>query len=103
MTYDIYKYFDDCVADIVGEIPPEWECTNYHNDACPSYQFNGWHIWVTHHKKAKRDLEFADYSRFCVVPINEFGEFIQNAPSFDCEELAEVLAIVENKHSYEEF
>ena len=100
MTYNIYDYFADCIADIAAAIPDDWNCTSFHHDAAPSYQTNGWHIWVMHHKKAKRDFEFADYSRFCVVPIDGEGCFIENAPSFDFDELPEVLAIVETSHNY---
>lgn len=100
MMKDIYAYFEESISDIKADIPQDWDCTNYHNDTCASFQFNGWHIWISHHKKAKRDMMIADMSRFNVCPINEHGEFIQNAESFDFDCFNEVLAHVAQKHNF---
>lgn len=97
---EMHNYFRECVADIEGAIPAKWENTSFHHDAAPSYQFNGWHIWVMHHKKAKRDIEFENYARFCVVPVDCEGCFIEGASSFDCEDFGDVLTIVATKHKW---
>ncbi len=37
-------------------IPKNWECTSYGNDALPSYQFNGYHIWVDSWDETERKI-----------------------------------------------
>tara|TARA_R100001377_G_C3168681_1_gene102259 strand:+ start:99 stop:704 length:606 start_codon:yes stop_codon:yes gene_type:complete len=36
------------------EIPTGWECTSYGNDELPSYQANGYHIWMDSHHMSER-------------------------------------------------
>jgi len=102
MANDIYKYFSDCVEDIQDRVPSDWEYTAYHNDAAPSYQANGWHIWVLHSKPAKRDREFADDARFNVMPINQHGEYIEGAESYDFDDFSDVLEFVKHGHDLAE-
>ena len=36
------------------QIPDHWECTTYGNDELPSYQVNGFHIWMDSHHLQER-------------------------------------------------
>mgnify|MGYP003670435033 CR=1 FL=1 len=36
------------------DIPKNWECTSYGNDELPSYQVNGFHIWIDSHDLQER-------------------------------------------------
>ena len=40
-------------------LPTEWLCTSYQNDELPSYQYNGWIIWIDERKHSER-LGFQD-------------------------------------------
>ena len=46
MNWDIY------ITDL--DIPDNWECTSFHHDELPSYQFNGYHIWIDSHDLHQR-------------------------------------------------
>ena len=41
------------------KLPTEWLCTSYQNDELPSYQYNGWIIWIDERKHSER-LGFRD-------------------------------------------
>tara|TARA_R100001377_G_C3188299_1_gene109473 strand:- start:841 stop:1206 length:366 start_codon:yes stop_codon:yes gene_type:complete len=36
------------------KIPKNWDCTSYGNDELPSYQVNGFHIWMDSHHVSER-------------------------------------------------
>jgi len=41
------------------KLPTEWLCTSYQNDELPSFQHNGWIIWIDKRKHSER-LGFRD-------------------------------------------
>lgn len=102
MAFNTFEYFYDAIKDIIDRIPENWEYTGYHNDVCPSWQVNGWHIWAHHADKSKREAGFENDARFSICPVNEHGEFIQDAPSVECETLIEVFLHVKQTHNYRE-
>ena len=45
------------------KLPTEWHCTSYQNDELPSYQYNGWIIWIDDRKPTKR-LSYDEGERY---------------------------------------
>ncbi len=45
-------YFKECVKDF--NVPKGWEYVGYHHDACPSYMYNEFQIFVDHPDPSKR-------------------------------------------------
>ena len=41
-------------------IPNNWDCTSFGNDALPSYQVNGLHIWMDSHDISERKANAFD-------------------------------------------
>jgi hypothetical protein len=49
------------------KLPTEWTCTSYQNDELPSYQYNGWIIFIDSKKPSDRLGEIHDWNpRFTV-------------------------------------
>lgn len=67
---DVRKYFDACVEDL--DIPEEWECVSYYNDVCPSWEYNGWHIFIEHRYPELREY-WEDIGRFCLYRAEDYG------------------------------
>lgn len=67
---DVKKYFDSCVEDL--DIPEEWECVSYYNDVCPSWEYNGWHIFIEHRYSELREY-WEDIGRFCLYRAEDYG------------------------------
>ena len=67
---DVKNYFDACVEDL--DIPEEWECVSYYNDVCPSWEFNGWLIFIEHRYSELREY-WEDIGRFCVYKAEDYG------------------------------
>ena len=61
---------DNCLSDI--NIPNQWTDVSWHNDACPSYRFNGFQIWIAEKDKKLRELG-EDSDRFYVSHYNYYG------------------------------
>jgi hypothetical protein len=45
------------------QLPTEWTCTSYQNDELPSFQHNGWIIWIDERKPTKR-LSYDEGERY---------------------------------------
>ena len=43
------------------KLPTEWHCSSYQNDELPSYQYNGWMIWIDEKKPTERLCEVGRY------------------------------------------
>tara|TARA_R110000751_G_scaffold124841_1_gene226321 strand:- start:15 stop:458 length:444 start_codon:yes stop_codon:yes gene_type:complete len=84
-------FFTSCVADL--EKPEGWTNLSWHNDACPSWGFNGYQIFIDHADANKRELG-PEIKRFHVMKEADYGEGY--ARSFDTNSWDEVLKIVEN-------
>ena len=63
-------FFKECIKDL--SIPNEWENISYKNDACPSFLFNGWQIFINHKDPKQREIE--EQLRFFVHKAEEYGE-----------------------------
>ena len=57
----VAEFFDDCLKDFTR--PVGWESVSYYNDVCPSFECNGYHIFVDHPDPKKREL-WDDRTRF---------------------------------------
>ena len=57
-------YIDDL------DIPKNWECTSYANDALPSYQYNDYTIWIDS-SDLKTRRENTDHILGCNSPLSE--------------------------------
>ena len=44
------------------ELPTEWHCTSYQNDELPSYQYNGWIIFIDSKKPSDRLGDIHDWN-----------------------------------------
>ena len=67
MTTD---FFDECTADIT--MPKGFRDTTYKNDACPSWGFNVFQIFIDHPDPNERELG-ADIPRFRIILEKEYG------------------------------
>ena len=72
-------YFDACIEDIT--IPEEWEDVSYGNDACPSWLYNGYQIFIHHRDIEKRESPelnsfryyiYVDYTRDEIYKIFQY-------------------------------
>ncbi|MAO19316.1 MAG: hypothetical protein CMJ25_01085 [Phycisphaerae bacterium] len=57
-------YIDDL------DIPENWECTSYNNDALPSYQYNDYTIWIDS-SDLKIRRENTDHILGCNSPLSK--------------------------------
>tara|TARA_Y100000114_G_scaffold71311_1_gene65294 strand:+ start:1852 stop:2463 length:612 start_codon:yes stop_codon:yes gene_type:complete len=90
---DVKKYFDSCVEDL--EIPEGWECHAYYNDVCPSWEFNGWQVFIEH-----RHFELREYwdglPRFNCFPEADYGD-TENSETFETDSWSDMIAFVNSK------
>ena len=49
--------WDTYITDL--DIPDTWECTNFHHDELPSFEINGYKVWIDSH-----DVEAQARSKF---------------------------------------
>tara|TARA_R100000900_G_C3286095_1_gene154741 strand:+ start:323 stop:625 length:303 start_codon:yes stop_codon:yes gene_type:complete len=82
---------EDCLSDL--NIPSKWKDASWHNDACPSFYYNGFQIWVAEKDPKLRELG-KDSDRFMVGHASYYGEMRYPSPSF--EDFNEVLNYVSN-------
>ena len=82
-------FFDECTADIT--LPQGWKDITYKNDACPSWSFNGFQVFIDHPDPNERECG-PESSRFCVMLEQEYGE--KQTWFHACDTWAEVLNIV---------
>ncbi len=66
------------------DIPNNWECTSFHHDELPSYQFNEWHIWIDSHDKKERELNTKNIIGSDSGLLPRFT--VQTASSYNCED-----------------
>ena len=64
-------------------IPKNWECTSYGNDALPSYQSNGYHIWVDSWDEKERKINADCYNGECDSQCNECYENLFESDNFN--------------------
>ena len=87
--------WEQTFADI--DMPDQWINSSWHNDACPSFAFKGWQIWID--EKNLKDREavsqgFLDSPRFTIMEVNNYSH------SKTCEQLEnfqDVLDFVNKK------
>mgnify|MGYP003138350730 CR=1 FL=1 len=82
-------FFDECTADIT--MPKGFRDTTYKNDACPSWGFNVFQIFIDHPDPNERELG-PETSRFYVKLEEEYGEHPKWSHS--CDTWAEGLNVV---------
>lgn len=74
--------FPDYPAAEMPAIPDGWKDISWHNDACPSFDAYGYHVFVDYADPAKR--EFPDTMRFVVMDEDEeSGEQVCRVESDD--------------------
>ena len=61
--------FDDCVSDLT--MPKGWEDVSYGNDACPSWAFNGFQVFIEHANPKEREVP--EWSRFWIIREADYG------------------------------
>ena len=87
--------WDTYITDL--NIPDNWECTNFHHDELPSFEINGYKVWVDSHDvkeraiNSKRIMGYDDklMSRFIVE--NDIQEQI-----FETNDFSKLLYFVTN-------
>ena len=87
---DVKKYFDSCVEDL--EIPEGWECHSYYNDTCPSWEFNGWQIFIEHRHSELRVF----LPRFNCFPEADYGD-TENSETLATDSWSDMIAFVNSK------
>ncbi|BAQ90498.1 hypothetical protein [uncultured Mediterranean phage uvMED] len=85
------QHFTECLNDIKDNVPSDWEYVGWYGDECPSYQVNGFHVYVDHPEPQKRTCEL----RFGIGRINEHGEWLEDVAEFD--DLSDVLDFVKSE------
>lgn len=65
----------ECLADL--DVPNKWEDVSYNNDACPSYRYNGFQIWIAEKDKKLREIG-EDSDRFYITHYNYYGDMYTN-------------------------
>jgi hypothetical protein len=70
----------ECLEDL--DIPKEWEDVSYNNDACPSYSYNGFQIWIAEKDNKLRELG-KDSHRFHITHYNYYGDGYISKPFED--------------------
>jgi hypothetical protein len=65
------NYFDDCLKNF--EKPEKWENISYSNDACPSFEYQGYQIFVDHPDPKERELG-EDSTRFHITIALDYGD-----------------------------
>ena len=90
------NFFEECVADIKGAIPGDWENSSYGNDACPSYETpTGWQIFVDHGDPVKREIQDDDWKRFHIIVAENYGNGLGiDTPQHETDSFQEVLEFV---------
>ena len=93
----ITGFFAECVADLVQ--PDGWDDTSWSNDACPSWSFEGWQVFIDHPDPAQRELG-DEVKRFRVQRAADYGsgdyEFVTG---FECDLWSEVVAFVNDEEN----
>lgn len=84
------SFFDSCLEDLI--IPEDWNDISYGNDACPSFQYGRYHIFVDHRKVSKRESGLPH--RFHIGYCADYGEFAESNFSQVCDTLKEVEVII---------
>ena len=70
----------ECLEDL--NIPKEWECVSYNNDACPSYTYHGFQIWIAEKDNKLREIG-EDSERFHITHYNYYGDGYISKPFED--------------------
>ena len=82
-------------------LPTEWHCTSYQNDELPSYQYNGWIIFIDSKKPSDRLGDIHDWNpRFQVFNWDVYNGLDFKAhedPQLFTESLREVKAWVSKR------
>ena len=61
----------ECLQDL--NIPKQWKNVSYLNDECPSFQFNGFQIFIAEKDNDMRG-DLKDFPRFYVIHAIYYGE-----------------------------
>lgn len=83
------EYFKECLQDF--NKPSDWQDTSWHNDACPSFEYNGYHIYIDHPVPSERDSG-ADH-RYHVSISYEYGEMGWTLETDNFSEVLEALKV----------
>lgn len=93
----ITPFFTQCVADLSK--PEGWDDVSYGNDACPSWSFKGWHVFIDHPDPKQRELG-EEVRRFFVERTADVGSGdYEFATTFECDSWSEVVAFVNDEEN----
>tara|TARA_R110002096_G_C14169352_1_gene685785 strand:- start:74 stop:364 length:291 start_codon:yes stop_codon:yes gene_type:complete len=70
MTKQFEGYWEDL------DIPEDWECESYHNDAAPSWSSGVCQIYVDHPNESERELQ-GDH-RFFIFDKDDASKFLDS-------------------------
>jgi len=70
-TYYDLPLFDRCLFDIKNLIPKEWKNVSYGNDTCPSFEYNGYQIFIDNEYNDEREIK--DGYRFHIINSDDYG------------------------------
>ena len=76
--------WDTYITDI--EIPKEWKCTSWGNDGLPSYQHNGYHIWLDSWDDEERKINAKDLGGDGTYMFPRFTVTFASCYNGECEE-----------------
>jgi|TARA_R100000030_G_scaffold94712_1_gene81736 hypothetical protein len=87
---DIREFFKDCLKDF--DKPDNWEDVSYYNDVCPSFECNGYQIFVDHPDPEQRELGEGSF-RFGVMISFEYGVMGWNLATDDFNEVLREIEV----------
>ena len=91
--------FKECVEDL--EIPKNWKDLSYHNDACPSFEYKGFQIFINHKDPKKREYIGIGYEkRFYITRAIGYEPYLSFEKQADT--LEETIKILDDVNTYHE-
>ena len=93
LYYCDLPHFERCLFDIKDQIPKEWKDVSYANDTCPSFECNGYQIFIDNEDNDEREIK--DGYRFHIIDVDEYG--YGKKPRLETNDFSQVLEFV-NDH-----
>ena len=96
----ISESFPDYDLSTLPPIPSDWRDVSWHHDVCPSWQYEGFQIFIDHEEQSER--EFAN-KRFSIIGDKPWREFLSSDDWLHVQTFFRLLKIelppIENFHT----
>jgi hypothetical protein len=92
MTLRLETEFPDYDVKTLPPIPDGWLDTSWHNNSAPSFESNGYNVWIDYLDPALRECN--EGARFIVHKLDDDGAFKDGDPVIVTDDWDAVLAVV---------